>query len=966
MKTFLQDVAHDLFGKLNGDFSKTAIVFPNKRAGLFFNEYLAQEGSGPMWAPVYVSISDLLQKLSPLKKGDPILLVAVLYNIYISQTGSDESLDSFYPWGQLLIGDFDDVDKNLVDADRIFENLRDLKNEMNDLDFLDEEQVKALEQFFLNFSIEKHTQLKDRFATSWNRLKDIYHAYRTKLKEMGIAYEGMLYRSVIDRITADELPYDHYVFVGFNVLNKVEKRFFSIVRDCGKAMFYWDYDTYYMQEAGKYCNYEAGEFIGQNLTLFGNELDGDYFNHLATPKKIRFIAASSENAQARYLSKWTKQLSGSCAEKENAVVLCNEALLLPVLHSIPDTVQNVNVTMGFPLSQTPIYSFIKAVMDLQTEGYKADTGQFAYANVRLVLNHPYVQKKSDKATSLLRKLTVNNHPYISPSELHEDVFLQMVFIWQNGNIALCRYLINLIQDIASLYRPTETDDDEVQKPTDTNLYDQLYRESLYQSYVKVNRLLSLIEEQQIVISPHTLNRLLHNILHGASIPFHGEPAIGMQVMGVLETRNLDFRNLLLLSLNEGQLPKSGSEVSFIPYNLRKAFGMTTIEHKNAVYAYYFYRLIQRAENITLLYNSTTTGLSKGEMSRFMLQLLVEYPYGIERKMLEAKQSPTQVEELKVQKTDEIMKLLKRRFDTNVRPKAVLSPSALNHYMDCSLRFFFQYVAAIKVPDEVTVEINSPMFGTIFHKSAEMAYKTIIGNGKMVSGEAIETFLKNPRLLHDIVDGAFKKEFFRIGKAEKADYNGTYLINFRVIETYVKQLLNFDKRRTPFTIVYEEKEVTEPLHLDMDNGSIDINVGGTIDRMDEKNGTIQIVDYKTGGNPKSIATVNNLFQRDQDRANYIFQAFLYASIVANNMPGTKVKPTLLYIHRAAAKDYSSDILIGEPRKPKDTVENIAVYEDDFRSELSALIHEIFDQNIPFAQTEDTKRCQYCDFAKICRR
>ena len=965
MKTFLQDVAHDLFGKLNGDFSKTAIVFPNKRAGLFFNEYLAQEGSGPMWAPVYVSISDLLQKLSPLKKGDPILLAAVLYNIYICQTGSDESLDSFYPWGQLLIGDFDDVDKNLVDADRIFENLRDLKNEMNDLNFLNEEQVKALEQFFQNFSMEKHTELKDRFATSWNRLKDIYHAYRAKLEEMGIAYEGMLYRSVIDRITPDELPYDHYVFVGFNVLNKVEKRFFSIVKDCGKAMFYWDYDTYYMPEVGKYCNYEAGEFIGQNLALFGNELDGDYFSHLATPKRIRFIAASSENAQARYLSQWAKQLPEGCAEKENAVVLCNEALLLPVLHSIPDTVQNVNVTMGFPLSQTPIYSFIKAVIDLQTEGYKADTGQFAYANVRLVLNHPYVQKKSDKAASLLRELTLNNHPYALPSELHEDDFLQMVFVWQNGNIALCRYLINLIQDIASLYRKPEAEDDE-EVASDTELYDQLYRESLYQSYVKINRLLSLIEEQQIVISSHTLNRLLRNILHGASIPFHGEPAIGMQVMGVLETRNLDFSNLLMLSLNEGQLPKGGSEVSFIPYNLRKAFGMTTIEHKNAVYAYYFYRLIQRAENITLLYNSTTTGLSKGEMSRFMLQLLVEYPYSIERKMLEAKQSPSQIEELTVQKTDEVMKLLLRHFDTNVRPHAVLSPSALNHYMDCSLRFFFQYVAAVKVPDEVTVEINSPMFGTIFHKAAEMAYKVIVRDGKVVSGEAIEAFLKNPKSLHEIVDDAFKTEFFKIGVNEKADYNGTYLINFRVIETYVKQLLNFDKRRTPFTIVGEEKKVKEPLHLDTPAGSIDINVGGTIDRMDEKDGTIRIVDYKTGGNPKSIAAVSDLFQKDQERANYIFQAFLYASIVGNKMPGKKVKPTLLYIHRAAGKEYSSDIQIGEPRKPKETIEDIAAYEDEFRSELSALIHEIFNRDIPFVQTEDTKRCQYCDFARICKR
>src|SRR5574344_816139 len=272
MRTFLQDVATDLFGKLNGDFSKTAIVFPNKRAGLFFNEYLAKEPGGPMWAPVYVSISDLFQKLSPLKLGDSILLVSVLYQIYKAQTGSEETLDSFYPWGQLLISDFDDVDKNLVDADRIFENLRDLKNEMNDLSFLDEEQIKALEQFFQNFSIEKHTVIKEKFATSWNKLKDIYHAYHSELEKKGIAYEGMLYRSVIEKLDFNDLPYDHYVLVGFNVLNNVEKRFFHILKESGKALFYWDYDVYYTKLTEKVCNYEAGDFIQSNLKEFGNEL----------------------------------------------------------------------------------------------------------------------------------------------------------------------------------------------------------------------------------------------------------------------------------------------------------------------------------------------------------------------------------------------------------------------------------------------------------------------------------------------------------------------------------------------------------------------------------------------------------------------------------------------------------------------------------------------------------------------
>lgn len=959
MRTFLQDVAHDLFTKVNGDFSHTAIVFPNKRAGLFFNEYLVQESTSPMWAPIYVSIKDLMQQLSPLKLGDPILLVSVLYQVYIEQTQSNETLDSFYPWGQLLISDFDDVDKNLVDADRIFENLRDLKNEMNDLSFLTEEQEKALQQFFKNFSIEKQTELKKRFTTSWNKLKDIYHTYKTKLKEMGIAYEGMLYRSVIDKIEADNLPYDHYVFVGFNVLNKVEQRFFSIVKEAEKAFFYWDYDIYYTQPQDKICSFEAGEFIRQNLADFGNELDASYFDHLNKPKHICFIVASSENAQARYMSQWAEQLKGIGEEKEQAVVLCNEALLLPVLHSIPGTVKNINVTMGFPLSQTPIYNFIKAAADLQTEGLKAETGQFDYQYIRLLLNHPYTQKLSKKALSLQHQLIVQNHPYSYPSELQTDDFLKLLFTPQNGNIAICQYLVNLIQHIAVIYQNSK-------EKEETDLYNQLYQESLYQCYVTVNRLMSLIQENQINITVHTLNRLLNQILHGAAIPFHGEPAIGMQIMGVLETRNLDFNNLLLLSLNEGQLPKGSSEMSFIPYNLRKAFGMTTIEHKNAVYAYYFYRLIQRAENITLLYNSTTSGLNKGEMSRFMLQLLVEYPFNIERKTLEAEQSPNQAEPLQVDKTDAVMRMLLNRFDIKTNPKAVLSPSALNQYMDCSMRFFFQYVAQIAIPDEATIDINSPMFGTLFHKSAEMVYKELTRNGKLITKETIDTFLKSPTTLHNVIDNAFKTEFFNIDVKDVAQYNGSHLINFKVIETYMKQLLAFDKRYAPFSIIYEEKRETEPYPIQTTIGNININIGGSIDRMDEKENTLRIVDYKTGGTPKTMVCVDSLFDRTPERANYIFQAFLYAAIVQKKSPQKNVKPTLLYIHKASNIDYSSDIMMGEPHKPKEPIEEMAPYIDEFRAHLDTLIKEIFDSKIPFTQVTDETHCKYCDFAKICKR
>ena len=957
MQPFLQLVAHDLYTKIGNDLSRTVLVFPNKRANLFFNEYLAEESDQPIWSPAAMSISDLLQKLSVQKAGDPIRLVCELYKVFKEETESRETLDDFYFWGELLISDFDDVDKNMVDADKLFSNLQDLKNLMDDYEFLDEEQEEAIRQFFQNFSIERRTELKEKFISLWDKLGIIYHRYREKLAELGIAYEGMLYRNVIEQLDADRLKYDKYVFVGFNVLNKVEKEFFQKLQKAGKAMFYWDYDLFYTQRISKH---EAGEFIKRNLIDFPNELPESYFDIFRKPKKIRYISASTENAQARFLPEWVKatqtHTTQIVSEKENAIVLCNEALLLPVLHSIPQDVQNVNITMGFPLAQTPVYSFINAAMELQTNGYRPDTGRFTYEAVSKILKHPYTRQLSDHATRLERELTKTNRFYPLPSELKKDDFLTILFTPQSNIRELCDYLLRLIKSISILYRKEGEYDD---------IFNQLYRESIFQSHLKINRLYSLIESGELSVRTDTLKRLITKVLTASNIPFHGEPAIGLQIMGVLETRNLDFRNLIMLSLNEGQLPKAGGESSFIPYNLRKAFGMTTIEHKNAVYAYYFYRLIQRAENITLLYNTSSDGLNRGEESRFMLQQLVEGPHEITREYLEAGQSPQNTLEIQIEKTPEILRRLYRAYDTAQPESVILSPSALNTYLDCRLRFYYRYVAGLKTPDEVSAEIDSALFGTIFHLSAQLAYTDLTANGKMIQREDLERLLRDEIKLQGYVDQAFKQELFKVAPEEKPEYNGVQLINSKVIVSYLKQLLRNDLQYTPFEMVAMEKKVSEKITIQTALGPLTLRLGGTIDRMDAKEGTLRIVDYKTGGSPKIPANIEQLFTPSETRPNYIFQTFLYAAIMSRKQP-LMVAPALLYIHRAASESYSPVIEMGEPRKPKIPVNNFAFFEDEFRERLQALLEEIFDEKEPFTQTEDIKKCAYCDFKAICKR
>ena len=949
MESFLKQVAADLYSRKEGQLARTALVFPNKRAGLFFNEYLAQQSDKPMWSPSTISISELFRSLSKREVGDPVKLICELYKVFKEATQSKESLDDFYFWGELLLSDFDDADKNLVDTGKLFTNLQDLRALMDDYTFMDPEQEAAIQQFFRNFSIEKRTALKEKFISIWDVLGTIYNRFRKELEAQGIAYEGMLYREVIDTLDTDTLPYDTYVFVGFNVLNKVEHTLFQKLQEAGKALFYWDYDEFYLNAN----HHEAGEFIKRNMKDFPSPLPVSLFRNLDAPKEIRYIASPTEDTQARFLPQWIRE-NKTNPEKETAVVLCNESLLQSVLHSLPSSVEHVNITMGFPLSQTPVFSYLSTLLDLQIHGYQPKSGRFSYQEVIAVLKHPYTRQQTGEAETLEKELTKNNRFYPLPSELQRGEFLEHLFTPASGNLALTSYLTEALQQVAQVYQqdtPEQRDD----------AFNQLYRESLFKAYTTINRFHSLIEAGDLNIQPETLRRLLVKVLTSTNIPFHGEPAIGMQIMGVLETRNLDFRNLVLLSVNEGQLPKNGGDASFIPYNLRKAFGMTTIDHKIAVYAYYFYRLIQRAEKVTFLYNNSTEGLNRGEWSRFMLQFLIEWPHPIIRQTLEAGQSPQSRNIICIPKTSIVMEKIHRVYDKKYYPKAKFSPSALNCYLDCTLKFYFKYIAGLQIPEEVSAEIDSATFGSIFHKSAENIYHDLTQHGKLINKEAIDSLLGNDIRLENYVDESFKELFFHVDKEVKPEYNGIQLLNSAVIVRYIKQLLSHDLRYAPFTLEATELPVHEPITILTSEGPVESSIGGTIDRLDSKEGTLRIVDYKTGGQAETPGNVASLFIPDEKRPNYIFQTFLYASIMSRK-EDKKIAPSLLYIHRAASEDYSPVVCF----KPATPVSDFSVYEEDFRERLQKLLEEIFNKDVPFSQTEIEKKCEYCDFKALCKK
>jgi hypothetical protein len=936
MKKFLELTANDLYRKFGNNLSEITVVFPSKRVKNLFNTYLYNVAEKTLWSPNCLTINNLFESMSSLNLADTLQLVSELYGVYVKNTKTGENFNDFYFWGEILLRDFDDIDKNLVDAQSLFQNLHNLKKIQHAFDFLDENQKNALEQFFANFSIEKQSDLKKKFIEIWDVLSNIYQQFRNKLQSQNLAYEGMMFRSIIENKNlniAETFKYKKYAFAGFNVLNACERELFHLLKKNEKALFYWDYDEYYLKNK----NHEAGFFMRNNLSEFPSELPSEYFNaFLENPKKIKIISSPTENAQARYLHEWLKNEKNI---DDFAVVLCNRALLLPVLYSLPENISNVNITTGFPLSQTPIYSTINVLIDMQIKGFDKKSGLWNKDYVLSVLQNQYIQTLSPEIENIKNKLLKTGNYQCSLEDFCSDENIKFIFSPIADSCKFVNYLIEILKNIS-------------QKNTATN---QLYSEAIFRTYTSLNRLSDMLIDKKIVIEIKTLSILLRRLLLSINMPFDGEPTKGLQIMGILETKNLDFKNILILSANENLLPKSGSEVSFIPYSLRSAFGLATYDKTDSIYAYCFYRLLQRSDNVTISYSTATKGLNRGEPSRFILQLQVETDFKMDLLDIQSSIKLPVVDEIKIEKTPEIIALLQNRYSNY---KSYLSPRALNMFIDCSLKFYFNYIANLKLPDSET-DSNSIIFGNVFHKAAELVYEE---TGKFenshISESDLEKFIENTEILKNIVDKAMQIEA-EIGDSQ--NYSVQQLIMRDVIADYIKKLLEFDKINVPFTLYKMETALVDKFNFDTPSGNIDIYLGGRVDRIDIKENVLRVLDYKTGGTGKAIKSVEDLFISSKNRNGYAFQAFLYSLIISKQKPEFNVMPLILYVNRKLTETDDIQIKLG-----KEKLTDIRQIENDFFNLLSKIISNIFDEQTPFVQTKNEDICTYCDFKQICRK
>ena len=976
-KTFLEYVAEDIIGKYGTDLSRIAVVFPNKRAALFLNEHLARIAGQPVWSPAYITISDLFRQHTDLKPADPIKLICDIHKSFTKCTGIDETLDHFYGWGQLLLADFDDIDKNMADADSIFCNLKDI-HELDDISYLDDEQKEMLKRFFANFSDDIESELKKRFLSLWSHFGDIYHDYNRRLTEQGIGYEGAIYRKVASEETL-HLKYDKYLFVGFNLIQKVERVLFSRLMKEGKAKFYWDFDEYYMptaraQQSASVPNNTAS--FAAYLTDFPNELDNtdrDIYANMRRPKRIRFISSPTENAQARFASNWLLENERYKAGRKTAVVMCDESILLPIMHSLPPEADKVNITSGFPLAMTPVASLVMLLFDLYTLGLRKKGTAFNPHYLKKVMAHPYARHLQEVHLKEMNDVHLKG---VHLSQVHQEEVHQKEEQQTIGDNSGCMGMAGmpypptsaaLLHHIASLVKQVGI--------ATKQEGDALTQESVFRMFTILNRLAALADSGDLLVDNTTLRRLVSQLVGAASIPFHGEPVIGVQIMGVLETRNIDFDNVLLLSCNEGNMPKGVNDSSFIPYSIRKAHGLTTIDNKVAIYSYYFHRLLQRAGDITIAYNNSTDNGHTGEMSRFMLQLLVESGQKIDHYSLTAKNQPTPLMPKAIEKDEAALSKLEEM--------SRLSPSAINTYIRCKLAFYYQYIAHIKEPDSDPETIDNRMFGNIFHRAAYLIYKDITDHSPVIEKAHIQAYLSNRKLLASVVDRAFEEE-------ECKTNNGLQIINREVIIEYITKLLKIDQQLCPFSIlameeeakVYTQLSFTIPSGGALKGGALvssaptkqyNLTIGGIIDRLDvvtdKQTGKrrIRVVDYKTGNKPSSaIKSIEEVFDPKNiasKHSNYFLQAILYSLIVSGskewNAANDPVSPALLFIKQAATNDYDPTLCID-----KHPISDVTVYEEEFLTKLKETVADMYSPDAAFTPTDDKKKCELCPYRMLC--
>ena len=940
--TFLQSIANYYYQLLKTDSSSICFVFPSQRAGIFFIDYLKKLSDQPLFAPKIITINDLFAKQSRMITADNITLLFQLHQTYSRIIGDNRSFDEFMPWGEMILSDFEDIDKYMVEAGQLFRNLADYKQLDDDYSHLSEAQRKAIASFWGTFHLQKLSEHQQSFINTWEKLHEVYTAFRSELKQQGIAYAGMIYREVAEQIqtlkTFDNKE-TRYAFVGFNALTTSEHIVFKFLQKQNRAQFFWDYSEQILPSArtGPITR-GAGMFLNENVLQYPKPKDWEMPLNAHTPE-VTITAVAHPMEQNAEITEFLKREYTN--DERSAVVLTDENMLLPVLYALPDEVSRVNVTMGYPLKSSPAYGLVDLLYQLQ-KNCRADKREtwFYYRNVLPLLQHPYISMAvGTSASDIKNEMVKNNQVFIPASMLKAHPLLGIIFEKVTGSNKLSPYMIGIIGSLFESFS---------QNPDYT-----FQREFIFSLYTALNRFDEILRKNShLELETETWFRLFRGIAEIQTVSFKGEPLAGLQVMGILETRAIDFDKLIILDMNEGVFPKTSATNTFIPYGLRVGFGLPTIEFQDSIFAYYFFRLIHRAKKVELLYSAS----ANGEMSRFLFQLIYEFKIDPTLKTSVQPVNLLKSPPLRVKKDKTVLQKLEKYSASG---SAFLSPSAISQYIECPMRFYYEKIAGIKETEEVTEEADARIFGKIFHEVLENYYKPL--KNKTISSETIDSWLADTARIEDNIRKAFETQ---LGNQAGQQIQGKNILIFEVIRSYIIQFFNKEKEIAPFVFVDAERQVVQTFTTP---AGIEIKLGGFIDRLHRKDGALHIIDYKTGSGKSDVANIEDLFDAKKHKDNKaIFQTLLYGLLINPADDGAQsVQPGISWMKNLFKTDYNTNVYIKQPRGEASLVEYRAI-QDEFMGELGRLIDTLYDAGNDFCQTNNDKACSYCTFKELCNR
>lgn len=966
MKSFLQEVAEDLYARLGEDLKDTAIIFNNKRPVAYMQEHLAKVVGKPFWSPSFYTIQEFFALSSDKQVADQYTQFFTLFHQYnellTQEGGSPIRPDAFYSTSQTILNDFAQLDTELAPAIELFTELEDTAIIQQQFQHLTEEQQAFLAQFWKSFSAGRQQAQQEQFIRMWRRMPKLYEGFHNTLADNGFTTRGQIYRKLAEKEEGKPgfaANFKKLVFVGFNALSKAEAIFFKRWQEKGLALFYFDTDAYYMQDPMQ----EAGLFLRNNLQRTGlvNALGADRPHLKQNQKTINVYKTQGRTAQAKILQASLSQHYPLLKQADHtgklAVILADERLLFPVLQTIPSLFPDgsgetlpVNVTMGYSLLSSGIYGLADIWLTIQEQLVVKGKETVYYREVEGFLSHPLTAINEEDRAAMQKQILDSQLIEVPQKVLQQPGELAKLFFSPMGSgLEGIGTLYQIFETI--LYQEAATGR---LKQTDSDLLTSLLKE--------LNRLSDALTTYAADFSPSFTLALIRKALQGISVPLLGEPLQGLQVMGLLESRALDFEHVYILGTSEGMLPKSSSSQSFIPDSIRRVYGLPVPENQDAISAYMFYRLLQRSKTVSLVYNAQPDETNPGEQSRFIRQL--EFESGYQFHYFDHVQDMALEQRMRftVAKQGDVARKLNAYLDGDGPYAKKLSATALTTYMNCPMQFFYSYVAGIKEPERLAENLEASNVGSILHMVMELFYQELKGKNPEITKERIAEHRANVPAL---CKRAFAEVMYNTPEAEQLQLKGMHQVILKIIERYVEVILDHDEKVAPFYLIELEnkKDYITPYPVSVNGKKKTVRLYGIIDRVDHRQGVTRIVDYKTGSDELSYTCIDDLFMPDSKNTNKaMVQTLFYTHIYEQVRNKTAVEPNLYVVRNM----YQEGTLFKEKSKAKTLLqaESLQECKQGFGELLTAKLEEMFNEEVPFVQTGLDENCKYCPYTTMC--